>query len=125
MNNEITDQCSELFADIFDSCSGGNIRTCACGRTFYNYMDTGSFDTGELEKLEAKQKSKPEKYFACDHTIGTMEIGDVEIVYGCQCDLAKKYEQFILAHAEQLSEYLRRYAATLREKADSVDVPNK
>ncbi len=117
-------QCSEIFADVFDSHCGRLVRQCACGRTFFNYMDAGYFEAGEMEHLEKQSHVNPDKFFAVDHAIGTMLVGGQEIVNGCHCETAKRYERFILAHAEQLAEYLRRHAAALRERATLVDVPN-
>ena len=118
-------QCSALFEKVFDSGSGGVVRTCVCGRTFYNYMDSGCFEPGELEVLEAKNKVDSDKCCAVDHTIGTISINGLEIVMGCHCDNAQKYEKFILNHSRQLAEYLRRHAVNLREEAEAVDVPAK
>ena len=115
-------QCSDLFADVFDSGCGGTVRTCACGRTFYNYMDAGCFDPGELEDLEARNKVDPDKVCAVDHTVGTIEIAGQQIVHGCSCDTALKYEHFILSHAGRLATYLRRHAANLRTEAFEVDL---
>jgi hypothetical protein len=116
-------QCSELFAEVFSSHSGGIVRTCACGITTFNYMDRSYFDEGELEELEAKQKADPAHYHAIDHTVTTMMIGYDEIVHGCTCDKARRYEAFILGNARCLAEYLRRYAEELRKHAAQVDVP--
>ena len=118
-------QCSELFAEVFDSHAGGIVRTCACGITTFNYMDRSFFDEGELEELEAKQKADPEHYHAVDYTVSSMTIGGQEIVHGCTCDKARQYEAFITGHARRLAEYLRRYAEELRKRAEQVDVaPN-
>lgn len=119
----MTRQCSELFADVFDSHAGGIVRTCACGITTFNYMDRNCFDEGELEELEAKQKADPAHYHSVDHTVSTMEFWGEEIVHGCTCDMARLAEAFITSHAKRLSEYLRRYADALRNRAEEVDVP--
>jgi hypothetical protein len=116
-------QCSELFADVFDSRCGGARRTCECGRTFFDYTDSGCFEEGEFEELQAKSIAEPDKYCAVDHTVGTIEIGGVQIVYGCTCELAAKYERFIRANARRIAEYLRGYAAQLHAQADAVDCP--
>lgn len=116
-------QCSDLFAEVFNSGCGNVCRTCSCGKTFFNYMDEGCFDTGELESLQAKSKADPDRFIAVDHTVGTMSICGREIVMGCTCAIASNYEGFIRDNARRLAEYLRRYAAALREKAADVDVP--
>jgi hypothetical protein len=104
----VTEQCSDRFARIFDSHCGGCRRQCICGRQHFDFSDNGwTWEDGELERLEAMAKKEPDIYIGHDGTIGTMEIDGVDIVYDCKCDNAAKYERFILAHAEQLAEYLR------------------
>jgi len=112
-------QCSDLFCDVFDSHCAGNVRTCECGITHFDTYNTDDYDyeERELEELEQRAKNDPDHYVAHDHSIGTMEISGVEIVYGCSCNLAKKYEGFILMYAEQLAEFLNRRGEILREQA--------
>jgi len=117
-------QCSELFESVFDSHMGGIVRTCVCGITTYSYLDRSCFEWGELEKLEAKHLTDPEHYRPVDHTVGTMMINGEEIVVGCPCDRARKWEAFIRGEAKRLAVYLRRYAEQLRKMADGVDVPS-
>lgn len=117
-----TSQCSELFSDVFDSRCGGSVRVCACGITYfdnYNYCD---WEGGELEELQQKAKDDPKHYTERDCSVGTMEINGIEIVHGCSCDLARKYESFILNHAVHLAEYLNKQATMLREKAEVIEV---
>jgi hypothetical protein len=121
MNNK---QCSELFSNIFDSGCGGCIRTCECGITYFYGCHHWDFEEGELEELQQKAKDDPDHYVEQDCSIGTLEIGGIQIVYDCSCDLARKYENFILDHAGQLAEYLNRRGAILREKAESIEVIN-
>jgi hypothetical protein len=54
-----------------------------------------------------------------------MDIGGVGVVIGCECDMAAKYERFILTHAAQLAKYLHLHAEALRAEADEIDVPVK
>lgn len=114
-------QCSDIFEQVFDARIGSNCRTCVCGRTYFNSHDIGCFDGDELEELEKKTLDDPDMYIAVDYTIGTMDIGGVDIVIGCSCDTAAKYERFILTHAKRLKEYLRLQAIALRKKADEID----
>jgi len=116
------EQCSELLVASFNSGCSGLRRTCTCGKTYYNFMDQQDFDEGEFEELEKLSKQEPEKYVAVDYSIGTMYINGIEIVIGCTCNNAERFEAFILRHASQLATYLRLYAASLRKRADSVDV---
>ncbi len=115
-------QCSDIFAEVFDSHSSGIVRTCHCGRTFFDQTDECGWEEGELEDLLEKSARYPNQYIPIDNTVWCMKIDNIEIVYGCECETAKKYENFIRNNAKKLSEYLRSYAKALREKADMVDV---
>jgi hypothetical protein len=121
----MSNQCSDLFARVFDSHGGGCLRECACGRTHFDGGDNGwTWDDGELEQLREKAAKEPDRYIEQDGTVFCMNIGGAEIVYGCTCDNAERYERFIRAHARQLAEYLRERAKELREAADEMDMPN-
>lgn len=115
-------QCSGVFEKAFDSHCGGCVRTCSCGRTHFDSVNFYDWDERELDQLLLKAKAEPDSFIAHDHSIGTMEIGGKEIVIDCPCDLAWKYEEFIIAHAVQLANYLRLRAIELRERADKIDV---
>ena len=115
-------QCTELFDNVFDSKCGGIVRTCECGITHFDVYNIHDYEDGELEELQRNAQKDPEHYIAHDHSLGTMEIGGIEIVYDCSCDLAKKYENFIIGHDVQLAEYLNKRAAMLREKAKATEV---
>lgn len=119
------DQCSELFDKVFDSRYGGCVRTCECGITYFDSYNEWNWEDSELEKLQQKAKDDPKHYVEQNCAIGTMGIGGIEIVYGCTCDLAKRYEDFILVHAEKIAEYLNKRAVMLREKADSIEVKER
>lgn len=114
--------CSELFERVFSSHCSGIVRDCCCGRTYFNSSEDYCFEDGELECLLEQSKKDPEKYIEVDYSIGTMEIDGKEIVIGCKCDIAKKYENFILNHAQLLAKYLNEYAKQLEEKAQKVKV---
>ncbi|HEA66888.1 hypothetical protein LCGC14_2307170 [marine sediment metagenome] len=120
------EQCSELFERVFDSGYGGIVRVCDCGITHFSDQDCdiNCYDEGELEKFQENQKKAPNSFLGWDRSIGTMEIGGMEIVWGCSCDIARKYEDFILSHARQLAEYLNETAKMLKEKSDSIKVKN-
>ena len=114
---------SKIFEEVFDSHCGGIVRDCSCGITHFDTYNQGcDWEEGELEGLEENAKNNPDRYRGHDHSIGTMEIGGHEIVFGCTCDLADKYEKFILNHAVQLKEYLNQRAKMLRERADEIDM---
>ena len=115
-------QCSDIFSEVFDSHCGGLVRTCHCGRTVFNRMEEIGWEKGELEELMEKWERYPDLYIPTSNTVYTMNIDGIEIVYGCTCDTAKKYETFILDNAMKIAEYLKKYSKRLRMKADMVEV---
>jgi len=116
------DQCSELFWETFDSGCGGCVRVCECGITHFDTFNVYDWEQGELEKYLEKAKEDPEKYREHDCSIGTIEIAGYQIVYGCSCDLAKKFEDFIISHAVQIAKYLNERAKLLKHKAEMIEV---
>lgn len=122
MELNMKNKCSELFEDIFDSRSGCLIETCTCGITWFNKHDYNFYDKGEFEKLLEQEIKNPNKFIGVDHSVGTILINGTQIVIGCKCDNAYKWEQFIIKHDEQIAEYLNKRAKLLREKAKSIEV---
>ena len=118
-------QCSDLFEDVFDTCTGGCLRYCACGRTHFDPVNNYDWESGELERLEERSQKDPDQCVAHEGSIGTMSIAGLEIVHGCSCDIAARHEKFILGHASKIAEFLNRYAAELRERAGAMQVSNK
>lgn len=115
-------QCSELFFDVFDSHCSGCLRTCTCGITHFDGYNVWDWEDGELEGLQKKAKEAPEHYIEHDYAVSTMEVHGVEIVDGCTCDLARRYESFILNHTKQLAAYLNKRAVALKEEAAAIEV---
>lgn len=77
---------------------------------------------GELEEFQARERALPAKYKSCDHSIGAIEINNIQIVHGCTCGLARKYENFIIGHEVQIAEYLNKRSEILRHKADRIKI---
>lgn len=118
------EQCSDLFAKVFDSHGSGCYRRCACGREHFDISDNGwSWAEGELEGLKAKAKENPDIYIEHDGAVGCLSISGIDVVYGCTCPLAAKNERFILDNEEQIAAYLRLRAAELRARAAAIDLP--
>ena len=115
-------QCSELFSEIFSSGCGGCLRTCDCGITYFDGYNNWDWEVNELENLRQKAKDDPRQYIEQDHSVSTMEIGGAQIVHGCSCGQAQRYETFILNHAVQLADYLNKRASMLKEKAKLIKV---
>ena len=116
------EQCSKLFGDVFDSRGGGQIRVCACGITYFSLDEPQNWEEGELEELKEKEKISPDKYVSFDGTVWTLNVGGEEIVWGCSCDTASKYEQFLTTDGPRIAEYLNKRAEALRQHADSITV---
>jgi hypothetical protein len=115
-----TQQCSAEFSEAFDSHVGGCRRECECGRTHFDGYNQGiTWEEGELEKLRELAATQPDKYIESDGSVGTMEINGVEIVWGCSCDLARKYEAFLVSHARQITAFLRGRSKRLREESEA------
>lgn len=115
-------QCSEIFFDSFDSQCSGCVRVCECGITHFDEYNIPDWEDGELEKMQQKARNDPKHYVGHDCAVSTTEINGIEIVYGCTCDLARKYESFILNYAKQIAGYLNRRAVLLREEAQEIEV---
>ena len=101
-------ETSEEFQHTFRSGGGGCIRECACGRTHFDASPNGhwSWECGELERLLEQQEQDSDQYRGCDYTITDMDIGGLCIVHGCPCGIAKRYEDFLIAYARQIKEFL-------------------
>jgi hypothetical protein len=116
------EQCTDMFDRVFGSGGGGCRGECFCGREYFNPDGGWDWGEGELENLRALAEENPAKYFEVDYTVGTMYIDGKTIIYGCSCDIARRYEQFIINHDEQIAQYLNERAAMLHEKADKITV---
>jgi len=113
----MSNQCSKIFEEVFDSHVGGCVRTCVCGKIYYDTYNDWDWEFGELERLEKNPNTFPVEY-----SVGTISINNEEIVIGCDCGRAKKYEDFIIQHAKQIATYLNKRADFLKEEADSIRV---
>jgi hypothetical protein len=117
---------SRIFEDAFSSHMGSASMVCVCGRTHYDTYNM--YDEAwekQLEEFERRRDVQPDKYVPHDHAIGSLIIGsligeDIEVVYGCPCDSAVKYEQFIIKHEEQIADYLKKRAKEFIEKAERI-----
>lgn len=116
--------CSNLFAKIFNSGGGGCIRTCACNRIHFDGSEYGGWDweEGELEELQENSKKNPDRYIEHGETVWTLDLGGLEVVYGCHCEIAEKYERFIIEASEEIAEYLNRKADLDIKAAEKIKV---
>ena len=95
---------SEAFNDAFRSGMAGIRRECQCGRVTFTYTERGSFDPGELGRLESLAEKHPDKYIGVDYSVGTLMIAGREWVTGCPCNFGAKVEKWLLAHSRQAAE---------------------
>lgn len=123
----MAEQCTELFYQVFRSGSGGSVRTCVCGVTWFDGSQLGCWDwePGELEELKEKAEKDPEHYREVDYTVSTLNPNGEEIVDGCTCDRARKYEEFLQDEGGRIAEYLNKRAAELEAEAAKMKVKAK
>jgi hypothetical protein len=100
-----------MFINTFNDHISGNTRTCSCGKTHYDICNDWDWEEGELEDLEKDKDAIPQVY-----SIGAIEINGMSIVIGCNCSIAKTYENFIITHSRQIAKYLNQRALMLKKK---------
>ena len=81
-------------------------QACRCGVTYFNYTETGGWETGEFEKLVAMEKSKHAR--SVDYNIGVVVIDGIEYVDACSCwhDHAGQMMRIIDGNANGIARYL-------------------
>jgi hypothetical protein len=91
-----------------------------CKRThFMGELSHGDYEEGELEDLRVKARKKPDKYIEHNDydSISWGYINGKQIVWGCPCNSARQYEQWIWSHRYVISKYLRLRAQELETEA--------
>lgn len=93
----------ENFERAFRDGVAGAVRTCHCGKCYYNPDGNWDFDDGEIERLEKDPNATPLEY-AC----GDITIEGRAYVDGCDCwhNRAQEIIGFIDDHARKIAEYL-------------------
>jgi len=90
------------------SCGGGSQATCElCGR--YHFASAAGYDflDGELARLDAQAQEKPDQFI--DHLADSVSwayLSGRQVVVGCPCGEARKWEKFIVDHRELITHYL-------------------
>lgn len=110
------ESASDAFVEAI--CIGaGPVRDCElCGRVHFD--QNGEYmDEGELEELLAKQKKEPKKYCSMDGAVHDGYIEDMQVVVNCPCNGLRLYEDFILAEARLICNFLVRDANERLEEA--------
>jgi hypothetical protein len=86
---------------------------------FDNGKDTETrwdWNEGELEEMRAWAKKEPGRCFPLDYCPGGADFGGYFYVWGCPCNRADKFEQFIWDRRHQIASYLEK-----RTKAEASD----
>jgi hypothetical protein len=109
--------------------AGSIVITCElCHREHFASGEPGHFDAGELEGLLEKAKKHPDQYIehASDDSVSWGLIDGKQAVYDCQCNLARKYEDFIWSHRQVIARYLtKRIDDNLKEAKEEADSVKK
>ena len=90
------------FERAFSDSSGGLVRTCECGKAFYN--DEGrDFEEGEYERLLASPDA-----VSLDHDASTLSFEGKTFVMDCDCwkPRAEVIMRYLDGHAFHIAEYL-------------------
>lgn len=108
----MSDKASDLFWSSFSG-TGGLMRGCVCGRLhFADREDAGSWCDGELEGLRSAAVEKPLSVIPVDaDAVSSISIDGVEVVYGCTCGSAAKYEKLFLSIQPEILRFYRAVAA--------------
>lgn len=105
----------ENFIQAFNSASGGCVRTCECGKRFYDSVNSYDWEDGEFEALEKDRKSTPLEY-----SVGTIIFEGGEYVIDCNCwrKRAEKLMNWIDSHGRRIAEYLTLEKKRKQEEAN-------
>jgi hypothetical protein len=98
--------------------TSSNVAICDfCGRTHFS-LNEADYYKGELEELKAKRDKTPEKYVSFDEdSVAFGYLDGKRAVWGCPCNSARRYEDFIWMNREIIAEYLSARAETLTAEA--------
>lgn len=100
---------SEEFETAFADDTCGVVRTCKCGRTHFNDIDTQLYDDKkELEDLREKAKTFPDKYIPRDGDIYDINVFGNFFVFRCPCGGLEKAEAAIWNSRYAVLDYFRR-----------------
>lgn len=103
----------ENFSRAFSSGSGGCVRTCECGRVFYDTQPGYTWEDGEFEALTANKNAT-----ALDYSVGTLCFEGKEYCMDCDCwhPRARRIIEWIESHGQSIAEFL-----TLEKKRKQAD----
>lgn len=101
-------------------CNGGSpVTQCElCGRLNFvgHARPEDDYPESEVQDYIAKAEDFPDKYHAHDDSdyISHGAFDGKELVWGCPCNLASRYEQFLWAHRHVIADYFQNVAARLQ-----------
>jgi hypothetical protein len=110
---------SEEFWSAFTS-AGTPVATCGfCGRVTIG-LGGRDLDHDEYLAYCEKIRTRPEEYRedSFNDSIGTGELAGRILVYGCPCNEARRYEDFLWSHRLQILDYIKRRTARERREAE-------
>lgn len=94
----------DSFVEAFDGRVSGCRRDCNCGREFFDNYNRGyDWEPGELERLHANPNATP-----LPHAVSCIEFEGAAYVWDCDCwkPRARRIVAFLLAHHEQIADFL-------------------
>lgn len=98
--------------------TGGSVRICECGKTFYNSDGGWDWEDGELERLEKNDA------IDLDHAVGDLFFNGTMYVDACDCWHAKaeRLMGWIDDNAHRIAHYLNSEKKREQAEADSMPV---
>ena len=106
----MNDNMTGLFFDAFSTGSSTSRGFCACGKEHFDFENSWDWEEGELEELQERGEKKDDGVMGHDHSVSYVNIMGNEIVFGCDCEIAQKYEAFINRHMTSIVKYIREIA---------------
>ena len=98
--------------------SGSNVINCeGCDRTHFVDNPGYDYEEGELKKLYADSKKNPDKvvFHGDSDSVSWGVIDGKQLVYGCPCDTALKYESLIWENRHLIANYIIARAKKIEE----------
>lgn len=81
---------------------------CICGRVnFVTDEGAGTWDENELEGLLKKHSERPDRYVA-HHNESTVSVSSIGIVWGCDCGMSLRYENFLINNESSILSYYKK-----------------
>lgn len=117
-NTTGNEEASDAFMDAV--CRSGALCQVLCEfckRThFMGEHYSGDYEDGELEDLQIKAQKYPGQYIEHNgyDSISWGMINGKQIVWGCPCNSARQFEQWIWSHRYIISKYLRTRAESIQ-----------